>query len=113
MQMLDWTRSYAVISGLPGAAYEQDGRKFKTNGMEVLPSDLEPIPDPEEVDDGPEINPPSVSCIEIHTPESNGADKPLAEMDWKHLKVLVESFGGEYKNKEQAVGFLSGKHKEG
>lgn len=105
MRQLDRSRPYAEIHGLPGALYTQDGFNFRHDGREAL--DISPIVEEPPAYSGPEINPPAVSCIEQPTDcDGSEKEKPLEEMHWRHLKALVESYGGEWTNRAEAIAFL-------
>lgn len=110
LRTLDKTRPFAELLGLPGAAYEQDGVKFKPDGTEALPSDLAPIVDEIIIKEKYEINPPSVSCIEMPSePVDTYNGRTIEDMHWKQLKALVESYGGAYTDRMSAISFMRGK----
>lgn len=113
-RILDQSRPYAEVHGLPGAMYEQDGVLFKYNGSEAFSSDVEHII--EEVAQAElEDATPYIFCVEQKTSSSDkveanlGSGRDLDNMHWKHLKSLVEVYGGTWENKEQAISFLKGK----
>lgn len=95
---LDFSQPYGELSGPPGAAFEQNGRYFRRDGREV--AIIKAVND-----DGEEITVAQLidgdGAVEYAPP----ADE-LDSMHWKHLKALLESFGVEYENKEQALAFL-------
>lgn len=112
VRLLDQSRAFSEVHGLPGAAFEQDGVLFKGNGS--VADSVEHI-----VEDMPELEienlTPYIFCIEQKSESSdpiiahaeNG--KNLHNMHWKHLKALVEIYGGIWENKERAIAFLEGK----
>ena len=107
---IDWSKPYAELIGLPGASFEQDGIKFKANGMES--DSVAPFVEEIIEEDNSEL--PYICCIPQETPsieekaiEESGRD--LESMHWRHLKALVECYGGEYEDKERAMEFLKGK----
>lgn len=99
---LDKSRPYAEIHGLPGVAYEQDGITFNRAGLAAL-----------EVLYVEEIRLPEDKTIlhfteEQQSPpqdETSGGNS-VETMHWKHLKTLVESYGGEWTNRQEAILFL-------
>lgn len=108
LKVLDRSRPYAEVHGLPGAAYEQDGICFKPDGhvsegfSPINDADPYPLQDDSDVGVG--------AAQEISGPEPL-KDRPASfeDMHWKHLKVLVESFGGEWTDKSDALEFLRGR----
>lgn len=106
-RVLDFSRSYAEICGLPGAAYSQDGINFKPDGTEAL--DTAPIIEEVWVSEKEE-NPPAVTCIEVASPPPEQS-KTIEDMHWRHLKALVESYGGEWKGRAEGIEFIRGKGK--
>lgn len=106
MRLLDFSRPYSEVYGLPGAVYEQDGFNFKSDGTEFKEQHEE-----EENIIITEDVVPSVTCVEVHSePVIESSDRNLEDMHWRHLKALVESFGGEWTNKQQALDFMKGKN---
>lgn len=103
MHQLNRNKPFAEVHGLPGAIYEQEGMYFNGNGDE---SSLRSIEEETSIISEEIIPPNPLSASEIMAPES---DSGLGEMHWKHLKALVESYGGEWENKEKALIFLKGK----
>ena len=86
---LDEARPFGEVIGKPGIHFEQDGLLFNSNRLAV---------DGEgHVLDLPETEKPA------------NAPKDYDAMHWKHLKPLVEMYGGTWTNKEDAVAFLRGK----
>ncbi len=104
-RLLDVTKPYAEICGLPGATYEQDGIRFKPDGTEAI--DVEPIIEEIWISEKEE-NPPSVSCIEMPSSPPE-AGKTLDDMHWKHLKAMVEAYGGEWKGRAEGIAFIRGR----
>lgn len=105
---LNRARPYASVYGQPGALFEQDGVLFNAGGEPVIESTLIPC------EDAPE--PPAIETYEPLVLTVVVDDKPtheetpdLSSKHWKHLKVMVEAYGGEWTNKEDAVLFLKGK----
>jgi len=104
--MLDRSRPFAEVHGLPGAVFEQDGKYFRGDGSEAM--DAHPYE--EESAEKPEEYIPPVTCIEQPSlPIENEDGRNLEDMHWRHLKALVESFGGEYSDKKGAIEFMKGK----
>ena len=81
----DVTMPYAEVCGVPGVSYEQNGVFYTVAGHEVRDGVVVLAPD-EPADAGP-------------TSEFRG-------MHWKQLKALVESYGEDWTNKDNAVAFL-------
>lgn len=107
-RQLDRTRPYGEVCGLLGARYEQDGVNFNAAGSEVNPASFarindEPAPPP--VRDDTPIFPAIVMSEDLPKEEPSDWDKK----HWKHLKVMVETYGGEWTTKEDAINFLRGK----
>lgn len=99
---LDYSRPYAEVYGLPGVAFEQGGQYFNAIGIHAQPViEAEEIPPP--VD-----NEPLPYCTLIEQASEPVAPSTLDTMHWRHLKALVESYGGAYTNKEEALSFLKG-----
>lgn len=103
---LDFSKSYGEVHGLPGAVYEQNGAYFKADGN--------PATDTKEFVDGIIIEddsiPPPVCLIEQLTPPAEQeSGKTMEEMPNKHLRVLIESFGGEWTGRKAALEFMKGK----
>lgn len=90
---LDLTRPYAEVIGLPGVCYEQDGHCFNRVGNEVDQC-------------GRPVLAPEPSHAEAVLAEVG--ERPYEAMHWKQLKVLVETFGGVWTDKEGAIRFLRG-----
>lgn len=97
---LDWDAPYGEVHGLPGARYEQNGMLFNAHGdpAVILPDDP---PEHDANDDGSEVKPAEVQ-------DSPSGDDPMT-MPFKHLKALVESYGGTCKSRADAIAFLKGK----
>lgn len=94
--------------------YEQDGVLFKSNGIEAYSSDVEHII--EEITSDDDNDPlPYVFCIDQKSESADpieanlGGARELETMHWKHLKALVEVYGGTWENKDKAIAFLKGK----
>lgn len=104
-KILDKSRPYAEVYGLSGVAYEQDGLTFNRSGKLSLP-----ISHTEEVIPKEDKSlPPSYFTEEQPSPpqqdEISGGTS-IETMHWKHLKTLVESYGGEWNNRQEAIVFL-------
>lgn len=97
---INWSKPYVEVCGLPGAVYEQDGLMFKSDGSPAL--DTQPIVEEilSQVEEIIPINP----LAETKDPEVKSQNPK--DLHWKHLKVLVESYGGTWTNKENALEFL-------
>lgn len=103
---LDFSKPYAEVHGLPGAVFEQGGLYFKADGQPA--GELREFV--EEVIIRDDSVPPPIACYEQSTAPVEAEDgKTMETMHWKHLKALVESFGGEWTNKEDAINFMKGK----
>lgn len=105
--MLDRSKPYAEVHGLPGVVFEQDSQYYDMVGNIATPKNQ--IEEVEPVDDGLPL--PYNYLTEQSTlpvePQQKG--DTLEDMHWRHLKALVESYGGEWNNKEKALEFLRGK----
>lgn len=103
---LDFSKPYGEVHGMPGAAYEQNGIYYKTDGSPAIHAQ-EYI---EEVVIQDDTIPPPVCVIEQGTePVEATDDKSMDAMHWKHLKALVESYGGEWTTRQAALEFMKGK----
>ena len=97
---LDRTIPYnTVMSMQHGKLYEQSGVLFKKNGKQLGAEDNAPIdscaPDPQ--------------YLRLRTRDKSATHTvDYWSMHWTELKALVESFGGEYKCKDQAINYLEG-----
>lgn len=114
LRQLDRARPYATVYGLPGASYEQDqdGKPvlFNMAGLEVLPESTAPVnhePEAVEEDRDEDIKPATVTV----SPEAPVAEKGVNydKMSNKQLKVILETFGGEWENRDSALLYLRGK----
>lgn len=113
-RILDQNKPYAEVHGGLGAMFEQGGVLFKANGSEASSGDVEHIIDEIAVaDDNEPLS--VVFCIEQKSESADPIDqsitagRDLDSMHWRHLKSLVEIYGGIWTNKEQAIAFLKGK----
>lgn len=102
---IDKNRPYAEVHGVIGAVYEQDGIYYTANGEQSLlasPFAEEPPP----VKDN---SPWSTHFLEeVESPPHDaikGGDE-IETMHWRHLKTLVESYGGTWTNRSDALRFL-------
>lgn len=113
LRKLDEERPYGVIYGMVGVAFEQDHIQFSAHGIEVPPEG-------EKEAQGSAGDEPAESPAPIAEPEEKESDVPEAEekkepaesletMHYTHLKTMVESFGGKWTNKADAIAFLRGK----
>lgn len=104
---LDFSKPYAEIHGLRGAVYEQNGLYYKSDGAPA--TGVASFVDEIIVQD--DSVPPPIACYEQETlPASNHHDeRNLEDMHWRHLKPLVEIYGGEWTNKQDAIKFIKGK----
>lgn len=101
---LDKTKPYAEVCGLPGAVFEQNGVMFKTDGS--VANDTAPIIEEIYVSE-PELNPPSVSCIEQQSnPVDHYNGQALEDLHWRKLKAIVEVYGGTWTNRADAIVFI-------
>jgi hypothetical protein len=103
---LDTSRPYAEVHGLPGAKYEQDGTMFNGEGKPVNEKDVKPYVDepPPPKDDAPL---PYCTLEEQTSTEARPAN--MDGMSNSHLKALVETFGGTWTNRHDAMAYLKGK----
>lgn len=85
MPRLDFSQPHAEVYGVPGTAFEQNGRYFRPNGDPVV-ADTEAEP----------------------APVAESESKSVADLPDKQLKVLVEQFGGEWQGRARALAFLEG-----
>ena len=102
MQELDDSRPYSEILGVVGVRFEQDGRYFNNahhqvdwGGNIIAYATVAPENDT--------IDPPPVASGQTDAPTGS-----LSALHWRHLKAMVESYGGEWTNKVDAIRFLSG-----
>lgn len=97
---LDHSQPYVEILGIPGVAFEQDGRRFSAGGSEVLVQF--------DRSGGDEV----ITVLEV--PDNDNSPLPAAPADgngfrhlhWRHLKALVETYDHPWVDKEDAVAFL-------
>jgi hypothetical protein len=100
------------VGGAPGAAYLQNGHYFNNGGVEV-----EIVYEGEGDARHPlgRIKDGATSALTVDEEDeiSNSVDKPTdpAHLHWRHLKALVEQFGGTWTNREAALAFLEGREK--
>ncbi len=104
-KILDKNRPYAEVHGMLGVAYEQDGLTFNRAGIQSVASEYVE-----------EVRPPEDKSVthfmeeQASPPQDETAGGTSIEtMHWRHLKTLVESYGGEWKNRQNAIEFLKGK----
>lgn len=103
---LDFSKPYAEVHGLPGAMYEQGGMYFRGDGN--LATMLNPYK--EEIALPDDSVPPPIACYEQSSaPQDVATDTGIDNMHWKHLKALVESYGGQWTDKKAAIAFMKGK----
>ena len=104
--MLDKSKPYAEVHGLPGAVYEQGGKLYGFDGQPANPN-----PYNDDVEVPPEdVFIPGPVCYEQPTlpPElENGRN--IEDMPLSLLKKLVENYGGKWEGKKAALEFLKGK----
>lgn len=105
--ILDRSRPYAEVHGLPGAYWSQDGINYRFDGEEAL--DLAPIV--EEIPDETEEIIPAVCCIEVQSlpSEANTEGRMVEDMPSRYLKALVESYGEVWTNRKDAIKLMKGK----
>lgn len=102
---LDFSKPYAEVHGQLGAVYEQNGLLYRGDGSPA--TNLQDIP--EEVFVKDDSIPPPVCVIESPSLPIESTERNLQDMHWRHLKALVESFGGEWTNRLDAIKFMEGK----
>lgn len=103
---LDFSKPYGEVHGLPGAFYEQSGAYYKADGAPAIHIQeyIEELP---VIDDSV---PPPVCCYEQPTaPAEVAHDDSINGMPNKHLKALIESYGGEWTGRKAALEFMKGK----
>jgi hypothetical protein len=104
---LDQTKPYAIVCGLPGAHYQQDGVLFTVSGEEsqgttpLKEPDIEPPEDPNDIP----------RCIMAESPPAPAETLEPGKMHWKHARAMVETYGGTWTNMKDAMEFLKGKGK--
>ena len=94
------------IIGQPGLAYQQNGQTFNACGEVVTdfgalkPVDSEPLK-PSPRDDS------VLRIVELNSDEDQVKQaEGIENMHWATLKKMVQAYGGEYLNREQAISFL-------
>lgn len=109
IRILDINKPYAEIHGLPGACYEQDGFKFKSDFTEVKLEDISPYIE-EVLEDEDDSGAPAINIIEQQTPPSDtSSGETLETMNEKTIKLLVESYGETWPGSKQgAIALLKG-----
>lgn len=96
--MLDRSRPYEQIIGWPGVHWGQDGRMFNFCGQPVN-------------DDGVVVEQQQAEAEGAEPEMVADADRPLEQLHWKTLNVLLEQYGGgPYTTREAAIAFLRGQH---
>ncbi len=92
MARLNRGEPYAQVAGIPGVAWQQGGRLFNPAGVEVDENG--------DVLEGAREEPEPI--------EASDDDVPLEDKHWKHLKALVEMYGGTWTNRAEAIAYLKG-----
>ncbi len=96
MARLDRTRPFDLVySSDSGLRLAQDGKVFLPNGCEVGVEDTLPRDRPYD----------PLTADEAHTRVATDVE----HMHWQQLRVLVEAYGGVWKDKDEAVRFLHGR----
>lgn len=98
---------YSSVGGCPGVSFLQNGLYFSQGGDEV---EIVHVDDGEggkmpvgrvKIDATDDLMPPlenmPVDTLQPQDPET---------MHWRHLKVLVEQYGGTWTNRADAIAFL-------
>lgn len=111
---LDRSRPVGHVIGLTGAVYEQDGRLFNPKGEEVDRDGhpIEPLPAESSSIPPAALAKPSLPEVASFMPAETPAAlvaTGLAGLHWRELKALVESYGGTWTNKKEALTFLEGR----
>ena len=103
---LDFSRPYGEVFGLPGAKWEQDGHLFNADGSPSLHTT--PIADEVEEIEDEDLD----SKVRTETGDDilpvKGAEG-LETMHWKRLKILAESLGVDWSNREAVIAQIRGK----
>ena len=89
---LDTTVPYEEVIGVLGVKWAQEGRYFSPSGLAVSITEREgedPLIEVLADDDEPET--------------TEAGEQPLEALHWRALKAMVESYGFEWSNKEQAL----------
>lgn len=110
-RVLDQTKPYAEVHGLPGARYEQFGIKFRSDFIEILPEEISPYIEeiPELDDNSPH---PIKAIFEQQTlPADMSSGETLETMSLKSIKLLVEGYGEKWPgDRKSAIAILKGKN---
>ncbi len=102
----DPNEPFGEVFGIPGVKYTQHNRLYGLNGHEVRVVDEPPDAESGEVrrhaeaidlDDGEVLVKPEAT-----------SSNDFESMHWTALKAMVESYGGEWSNKADAIKFLRG-----
>lgn len=104
-RQLDKSRPYAEIFGIVGASFEQDGILFTSAGQEA--KNTYEVKDEEEPDndvDDAEIR--SETIVSEPAPAEDASVDTFESMHDRHLKALVEGYGGTFESRDGAMQFL-------
>lgn len=107
-KVLDKSKPFATVYGQPGVSYEQNGVLFNAGGNAVEESTLIPCEEAPEVVPEDKNEPLVLTSVVDDKPRPDEA-LSLGQKHWKHLKVMVEAYGGEWTTRADAVEFLKGK----
>lgn len=110
MARFDRHAPFDSVGGLPGAAYLQKGRYFNQGGFEVelykegAGTENERTMARVKADAQPSLTADEEDEIQA----SVDADIPVEQLHWRKLKVLVETYGGKWTNRDDGISFLKG-----
>ena len=105
---LDRTKDFAEVCGLPGVRYHQDGISFGGNEQEIDPAGVTPINHELPKPSGRDDTPIHVAVLQTEIKEVDNATSSIENLEFSKLKKLVESYGGVFENRKQAIKFLKG-----
>lgn len=116
MEKFDPQLPYNEIMGQPGLAFIQDGKTFNARG-EIVTSEMAAALKPvDSIKDGPTPDDntiPRCYLIDDMPKQENQpaivSSKSFETMHWKHLQIMLKTYGEEYKDRESAIRFLTGK----
>lgn len=102
--MIDFSKPFQEVHGLPGAKYEQGGVFFDGNGQPS--ASLQPY---EDETPPPDDSSPLPYCTIEEQTSKDAAPVKLHAMTNGYLKAMVETYGGTFTNRQDAIAYLKGK----